>query len=107
MLTKAERQLRPLPKLAELEEVEELGGRFYNKLEKVAFRVKSMDEAWNEERIAPKSLPTHEQIGYLYLFAYYMSMRASEIRREADEIMVALSGLGIIQTDVPLKESRA
>jgi hypothetical protein len=30
MLTKAERQLRPLPTLAELEEVEELGGRFFN-----------------------------------------------------------------------------
>jgi hypothetical protein len=105
MLTKEQRKNRPLPTLAELEEVEALGNRFYDKLESAAFRVKSMDEAWNEESIAPELLPTHEQIGYLYLFAHYMDMRADEIRREANEILVALSGLGIIQTDVPLRRA--
>jgi hypothetical protein len=70
MLTKAERQLRPLPTLAELEEVEDLGARFFNELEQVRSRVTSMDDAWNDEGTAPETLPSHEQIGYLYLFAY-------------------------------------
>jgi hypothetical protein len=66
MLTKAERRLRPLPTLAELEQVEELGGQFFHELENVALQVKSMDDAWNDEGIEPEALPTHEQIGQLY-----------------------------------------
>jgi hypothetical protein len=34
-----------------------------------------------------------------------MNMRAEEISREASKIMGALSGLGIIQTDVPLRRA--
>jgi hypothetical protein len=49
-----------------------------------------VDDAWNDEDTAPETLPSHEQIGYLYLFAYYMNMRAEEISREASQIMGAL-----------------
>jgi hypothetical protein len=102
MLTKKQRKNRPLPTLAELEEVEALGGRFHDALENISIQVEAVDEAWNVESIEPETFPTHEQIGELFLFAYYMDGRATEIRDHAKRIMGALPGLGTIAADVEL-----
>jgi hypothetical protein len=100
MLTKDERKTRPLPTLAELENVEALGQRFHDALEDVACQVEAIDDAWTNDRIAPETLPTHEQIGYLYLFAHYVEMRADEVRDLANKITGALPPIGCIPGDI-------
>jgi hypothetical protein len=105
MLTKDERKTRPLPTLAELERVEALGQRFHDALENVSSQVETVDELWNLELVEPKTMPTHEQIGQLYLFAHYMNLRADEIRDHAERIVGALPGLGTTAADVALAQA--
>jgi hypothetical protein len=51
----------------------------------------------------PDQLPTHEQIGYLYLFAHYSQMQAEQLRNRADEILEALPWLYSITEDTAAK----
>lgn len=100
------RKVRPLPTLAELEEVERLGQEFHDALEGVSIKVESMDSAWANEAIEPEALPTHEQIGFLYLFGYWMQMRAEEVSDLARRIEGSLPGLESLRTDAPMQAAR-
>jgi hypothetical protein len=102
MLTTEQRKTRPLPTLAKTEEVEALGSRFHRALEDIVLQAQAVEDAWEGEGIEPSTLPTHEQIGYLYLFAYYMQMRAGEIRDLADRLEGSLPVLHGITLDAPL-----
>jgi hypothetical protein len=103
MLTKEQRRTRPLPTLAATEEVDRLGSAFFNALEDVTLQVETVANLWEHEGIAPDQLPTHEQIGYLYLFAHYSKLQADQIRDEANRIMAALPLLESTRVDVPLR----
>ncbi len=95
-----------VPTLDGLDKIEAALQAGYDELERVTWRVeRNAKERLGVDADLEDALPTHEQIGYLFLFAHYMEMRGADIAEHADRIIGALPCLDSVRTDVPLQRA--
>ena len=95
----------PLPLDEETQRVRDLLRDAFDAVEDIDIRVRRVRDAWEVGRNAPSRLPTHEDVGRLFLFAAEVRSYADSLREIAETMVGSQPAYGsIVALDIVAEE---
>lgn len=96
----------PLPTDDEIAEAEKLLQEMHDEIEGLVGATRRFSRQFEENRAIPDVLPTHADVGRLYLFAHYLELRSWDLAQFSKEIVEALPLLGEMPSNVEIYLAR-